>query len=170
MSRLPVFPASADCAPCGKCCTSVPGTTSPEDWGAPDLDAMRARLSVAFASGRWTLDLWYGEPHDKIEALRGLVYIVRPARKGYEGAALDELEFEDDDADAITRYVRRMTPPSFPCTFHGPTGCALAADARPVECRALEPMPGGKGCKPHAGAKRDRALEWLPFQAILPRP
>lgn len=156
-----MFPASEHCAPCGgKCCAQVPGSTSPEDWGAPDLDAMRSRIAEALASGRWTVDRWYAEYH-RDAPLDHDVLFVRPARKGWEGFRFDELE-----EPAWTRFLLR--PMAHPCTFHSASGCELGADARPLECRTLEPMPSGTACKQHGGAKMDRALEWAAYQSVLP--
>lgn len=133
------------------------------------MTTMRERLTAAFATGRWAIDLWYGEHRHLIEAMRGEVLIVRPAVQGSESAdhVFDELEPEDDDADAFTRAVRRMYPPRHPCTFHSNAGCELTFEARPIECRALEPMPRPVACVPHAGAKQERAIEWLPYQDML---
>ena len=174
---LPVFQVSELCAPCGgACCKRCPGGTSPEDWGAPDRAAMTERLRAAFATGRWAVDRWYGEDWRSEEALRDDVLFVRAAEKGSESASYvyDELEGDDYDGDIISRMVARMSPPSHPCTFHGPTGCELTFEARPIECRALEPKPvpaGKRGhpCEAHAGGKRERAIEWAPYQDLLRR-
>jgi len=133
------------------------------------MTTMRERLTKAFATGRWAVDLWYGELHHAIEAMRGEVFIVRPAERGRESSSyvFDELEPEDYDADAITRAVRHMYPTLHPCTFHGATGCELSFDERPIECRALEPVAILGACVPHAGAKEQRAIEWLPYQGML---
>ncbi len=144
--HLPTFPAGAQCAPCGgKCCETCPGSTSPEDWGAPDLAVMEVRLRAAFATGRWAVDQWDGDAHHTDSALRHNVFYVRAATKGQE--RLDEpfdrlVEPVDDDDDLITLAARRMVRPRFPCTFHSPTGCELAFEARPIECRALKPRSG----------------------------
>jgi hypothetical protein len=55
----------AICAPCGgQCCKHMPGAASPEDFGAPDREAMRDRLRTAFDSGLWAIDWWEGDPRD----------------------------------------------------------------------------------------------------------
>lgn len=170
--RLPTFPAGAQCAPCdGACCKVCPGSTSPDDWGAPDLAVMEVRLRDAPASGRWAVDQWDGDDHHADPVLRDDVLYVRPAAQGRERLddPFDRLVEEDrDDDDLIARAARRMIPPRFPCTFLGSAGCALAFEARPIECRALKPRPGPVGdCLPHAGGQEERAVEWAPYQALL---
>lgn len=88
---------------------------------------------------------------------RAHVYFLRPAVEGGEGDLL-----YPEDLGAFW-----WAPAMLGCTFLRPTGCELPYEARPLECRALEPMPGGRGCKPRAGAKRERADEWRPYQAVV---
>lgn len=141
------------CVPCGgACCKSVPGSASPEDFGAPDREAMRQRLTAAFDSGRWALDWYEGDPVDCPAAYdreRTRAYYVRPARVGHTYELFD---------------------PAWPgtaCTFLGKGGCELTHDERPLECRALEPVAGDKQCTSHAGSKRERAIEWIRYERVL---
>jgi hypothetical protein len=136
---------------------------------------METKLRAAFATGRWAIDRWYGESCHEVDRLRDDVLYVRAAEKWHESSAdvFHELEPIDDD-DVFSRWIGRMSPPSHPCTFHGATGCELTFEARPIECRALEPKasPWGKpdnACEAHAGGKRERAIEWAPYQDLLRR-
>jgi hypothetical protein len=48
---------AALCSACGGgCCKTMPGGSSPEDWGAPDLALLRTRLKPALADGAWVVD------------------------------------------------------------------------------------------------------------------
>lgn len=157
------------CRSCGgACCKQVPGSTSPEDWGAPDEAAMVTRLGAALASKRWHVDRWYAESWREEKALQNDVLFVRPAVRGREeDGPLDELE-EPIAEDSLARFTWMFDEQGHRCTFLGKTGCELTADERPSECLALEPIaPGGSACEPRAGAKQERALEWAPYQALL---
>jgi Fe-S-cluster containining protein len=55
--ELKVIEDSKLCTACGgHCCKSFPGGTTPEDWGAPDMTAMRERLIRALSGGEWVVD------------------------------------------------------------------------------------------------------------------
>lgn len=133
------------CGACGGiCCKALPGCTYPEDFGLPATD----RLAAALSSGRWAIDWWEGDPRPEMHAL-DRAHFVRPAIKGSE---------------------LRIRHPAYygECTFLGATGCELAPDARPRQCRYLEPAADGD-CVPHAGGKREAALAWLPCAEALAR-
>lgn len=132
------------CGPCGgACCKSMPGSAMPEDFGAPNRDVMRERISAALASGRWAIDWYEGDPTD---GDADSADYMRPATKGKEGR-------------------KRDGSWGGACTFHGPMGCALAFEARPWECRMLEPS-AGKTCALSTG-KSHVAIAWMPYADIL---
>jgi len=134
------------CSQCGgKCCKRLPGTAHPSDFGLPST----RRLSAALRSGRWAIDWWEGDPReDREEVKRG--YWIRPATKGKEG------ELYDGSLGGK-------------CTFLTLRGCELSPEDRPLQCRLLEPRPGGHGnCKAHHGfTKREDALAWEPYWDLL---
>lgn len=149
---LPVVPnaeAAAVCRECGGgCCKSMPGIAAPEDFGAPDLDVMRERISAALATGRWAIDWWEGDPTD---GDLDCVEYIRPAVMMHEG---------------------RLRHPSWGgrCTFLGPSGCTLQHDDRPHNCRALVPNPEFKteSCvMPPGLQKQDYAIAWMPYADLL---
>lgn len=156
MQSLGVFNESF-CAQCkGVCCKMYPGTTMPEDWGAPREEVMKERLDEAFASGRWTIDWWGTDPRpaesrtNPPELKRA--YFVRPATIGYEG-------------------VRYHTDSQGRCTFlDDAVGCTLTEDERPTQCRMLVPaakFPDECGYQGKPYSKYDCAVAWLPYQHIL---
>mgnify|MGYP003405811741 FL=1 len=135
--RLPVVNAAL-CGPCGgRCCKSMPGAAMPEDFA--DL----AALEAAILTGRWTLDWLVGDvvyPYDLDRVL-----FPRPAIVGCEGSP------------SHGAYGGQ-------CTFLGATGCELAYERRPVECRELE--PGILTCESRYW-KEDFAAAWRPHAAEL---
>lgn len=141
---------STACAACGgACCKSMPGGTHPDDWGAPNTSIMFDRLVVALSSGLWSIDWWEGDPRGLEEGDAGYVsqgLYVRPATKGDEGRTFHASWGGE-------------------CTFLTPAGCTLAHDARPLECRALEPKYPMR-CEQHHG-KNLTATAWIPYHDIL---
>lgn len=136
------------CRECGgACCRRIPGIAHPEDFGAPNVTALRRRVEAALASGRWAVDWWEGDPraHSTTRNRRRLdrAYFLRPACAGDEGLLMD---------------------PSWggTCTFLGDNGCSLDHDARPYECRDLEPTQGFN-CVGHGLDKRGLAEAWIPY-------
>lgn len=153
---LPLFEAPEICTPCGgACCQHLPGATSPDDWGAPDREVMTERISAALATGRWSIDHWEGRYSDDYPRLRRDVQWIAPA---LAEQGKDDLFYAADAGGSVSSY---------PCTFLTPVGCELELAARPIECRALEPNPHGGNCKGHVGGKRDRAIEWAPYQDLI---
>ncbi len=55
----------------GACCKTIPGPTTPEQWGAPDRDRMRVTLTQGIESGLFFIDGQAGEWRD-------LYWTVRP--------------------------------------------------------------------------------------------
>jgi Fe-S-cluster containining protein len=120
------------CARCGgRCCRNLPGAATPDDFGN-DME----RVEAALCSGRWTIDWWEGG----VEGNDG-GFFVRPAIKGHEGERLHPA-WEGE------------------CTFLTASGCELPHDARPYDCRALEPRGDGEECVIHVRGKVDAALAW----------
>jgi hypothetical protein len=143
--QLPIVNAER-CTSCGgRCCKHMPGTSSPEDWGAPDEDAMAARIDGALRTGKWAID-WL----DADEDVGSRVFYLRPAIKGKEGDVFD---------------------PSWggTCTMLGPKGCALEYEQRPHGCRELVPgLPDAPCLRPDTTMPKitDAGL-WAPYQDLL---
>lgn len=114
---------------------------------------MRGRLLLALRSGRYAIDWWEGDPRlEYHEDYLSSAEFVRPAVKGLEGYATD---------------------PTYggPCTFLGSSGCELAHDDRPRNCRGLVPRVGDS-CQERradgsAVGKRDYILAWIPYLDLL---
>jgi hypothetical protein len=121
---LNVLENHATCSQCGgSCCKNYPAGSTPEDWGAPNVDVMRSRLRTALDSGRYTLDCWEGDlPEFDHEPQYGQVYYVRPSIKGNEGKPLHRSYGGE-------------------CTFLTPKGCEHSFTDRPALCRLLIPDP-----------------------------
>ena len=140
------FPPSKECARCrGDCCKNLPGGAHPVlDFGLPQTQQLRAALR----GGKYAIDWFEGDPRaGKSDLSEG--YYVRAAVKDAE----------------------RLFDPSFggECVFLTETGCELKFNQRPWMCRMLEPKPNGGKCVQHGGSKREDALRWLPYRAILLR-
>ena len=136
---------TAICSECGgKCCKAMPGACFPSDFKLPGNTML---LDAALKSGRYTIDWWEGDPRkEKEEYPRG--YFVRPAIKGKEGILIDPTWGGE-------------------CTFLAETGCQLDEDARPLNCKNLEPIAGGN-CKIHGNTgKQGAAIAWLPYYEKL---
>jgi hypothetical protein len=155
-ATLPVvqaFERPEICAKCGgECCKTLPGITSPEDWGAPNRNEMKRRLSAAFRSKNYAIDCWEGDPRPgKSEpGINGL--FVRPA---------------------TTHAVGKLYDYSWggECVFLTECGCSLQSERRPFGCRTLEPVSPRErmkhGCKEHGGDKREMGIAWLPYHDVL---
>jgi hypothetical protein len=162
-SMNPHFVNKRLCTKCGgRCCQTLPGSTSPEDWGAPDHLVMVTRISEALASGLYAIDWWEGDP-------RGLDWgdqshlpcaeYIRPATVG----------------------VNKMRDPSRggTCVFWSQDrGCELKHDARPLGCRNLEPKSvggePGSDCDSRiadgfTSEKHENAVRWIPYRGVIKR-
>lgn len=149
--QLPTYVDAATCTACGgACCKRAPGITSPEDWGAPHRLVMRMRLVEAFRSKNYAIDWW-----EKDLRLPKTLF-VRPA----------------------TTYGRTLGNPlrhpssSGTCVLLTEKGCSLEHDARPFECRELEPNPqylaleNRKPCVPHV-ERVDIVKLWREYQDVI---
>lgn len=138
------------CTACGgACCKAMPGGSHPNDWGAPNVAEMERRIAAALGSGRYAIDWWEGDPRGLEEGDLGYVsqgFYIRPATKGKEGRVYDASWGGE-------------------CTFLMPTGCTLAHDARPLECRTLEPRYPYR-CEQHHG-KHATAVAWIEYHSLL---
>lgn len=131
------------CAVCGgACCKDIPGAYFPADIlgaGEAPLDTL-VRL---FETGKYAVDWWEGDPdltRDTVE--RG--FFIRPAHRG----------------------AQRLLDPSWggkECVHLTPTGCELALEARPTQCRMLRPKAGGLCHLDEWADKRHSALSWEPY-------
>lgn len=127
------------CKACrGKCCKTFPGPATPEDFGAPNVEALRKNLLDALSSGRWTID-WISQDEG--------LYFVRPAVKGYEGSVFDHTY-------------------SGECTFLTDKGCELTFDGRPESCRMLLPKINEK-CDAQGYTRMYVAKLWKEYVDIL---
>jgi len=133
---------AAQCVICkGVCCRAMPGVIFPDD-------VTPGQVKEMLASGRYAIDWWEGDPREGMDELPQAEYL-RPAIKGMEGWQRD---------------------PSWggECTFLTPTGCELAYENRPRECRGLIPGVDGPPCfTPPAVSKKAAAIAWLPLRAFL---
>lgn len=159
--KLPVYPPSTVCGPCGgKCCKRSPGASGPSDWapdgGKPDFDA----IAEALRGGRWLVDWWMGDPRPGMNET-DRAYFLRPAVVGYEGRVLAE-----DDCSIVFSTLGQAGV----CTFLTDDGCE--ADRKPAECSALRPTPEAEGCRQapptgYATVKQVLAEKWLPYSQRL---
>lgn len=138
--KLPMYVEPDVCGPCGgKCCKGMPGIASPEDFGG-DFAAIEA----AIATGRWALDCW-DEDSELPET-----YYLRPATEKARGEIVDR------------SWGGR-------CNFLKATGCELAPDVRPQNCRDLKPNRESPGncTMPNGLNKLDYVKMWCPHQRAL---
>ena len=122
----------------------MPGSASPEDFGAPDRTAMVERASAALTSRDWALDYWEGE----INGFETPRYL-RPAT-------------------VVGKADGKLVDGSWggACVFHGLTGCQIF-ETRPAGCRGVEPSPDSKRCHARHSSKAALAAAWGPFQDVL---
>lgn len=128
------------CGACGgNCCKSMPGAAMPSDFGS-SAEEIAANLSDAFATGKWAIDWWEGDPRDDGGDDLDRAYFIRPATTGGRG----------------------LFDPSWGgrCVFLGDAGCEIF-ERRPSGCRGLEPSP--PDCKVQHSGKQDAAIAWLPL-------
>lgn len=138
------------CGACGgKCCTTISGTAHPNDFGAPDKDLMLFRLTAAFASGKWSIDWFNGDPHGlDYEPTTQRTFFIRPGLVGVTTLR-----------DAAHTGI---------CKFWRPTrGCTMKFEERPYVCRSLVANNGGPGTciPPHLKMLYIRA--WIPYQEVI---
>jgi hypothetical protein len=152
-AKLPMYVDADLCSACGgACCKSMPGLTRPEDWGS-DRSQIVAALAKAFASGKYAIDWWEGD--------------VRTAL-GEELA--DPVLCQTEYVRPATVTGRRLRDPSWggQCVQWTTTGCSMAHDDRPYECRMLKPTQQHKsnGCDSDV-TKAQIVRMWLPYQDVI---
>lgn len=136
------------CAKCGgACCRTVPGTFAPEDFGAPDLDALRHGIGLALDLGA-QIDWWQGNPIlDDDSEVR--CYFVRAPIAG----------------------ERRLYSPTWGgmCGWLRPSGCVRPFDERPAACRAVVVSRHlGKNCDAMPGFdKQTMCAAWWPLRDLV---
>lgn len=131
------------CNKCGgKCCAKYPGTTIPEDFGAPNQSKMIENLVDAFRSESWAID-WLEEGWDS--AYR--IYFIRPAIIGYEGKIFH------------AGWSRIGS-----CTFLTKNGCSIF-EKRPSGCRGLK--PGKDICEVVHSGREESAKKWFNYEHII---
>ena len=96
-----------------------------------DFDHDYSKVKETLKGGRYAIDWW----EDDIP-----VYYIRPALKGKEGKLLDPAWSGTE------------------CTFLEEKGCTLSLEARPAQCRQLEPAK--PICIEHIGNKLVYAKQW----------
>lgn len=150
MEAIPNNENARVCKKCGgECCKQIPGIYAPEQFGAPDIQAMEQNIYDALMAGTAQVDWWDGDPRT-----------------------------DDDDADMRAYYIRPPVRNALGQVFHGSwggtcalltaKGCSLAFEKRPIDCQLLVPRKGDKGCwhpltLVGKNAKQERAIEWLPY-------
>lgn len=132
------------CATCGKCCQEHAGFLWPQDVRPLDFVTVFDLLST----GRYVIDWWEGDPRPEGEL--GCIYMIRPSHVG----------------------VAAMLDPSWggACTFLTSTGCELAFDERPTECKALLPVSvseGGCHFVAEYDGKEAVAIAWAGHQELM---
>jgi len=152
------------CAECGgKCCKWMPGPYSPEQFGAPDAQAIEERLFKTLLEGTAQIDWWEGDPRsyeekeclDDDDLLDRVNYIRPPVMKAHgsfrHGAWSNEI-----------------------CSLLTPTGCKLSFEQRPIVCQLAIPNPDKMGeCLPAGeepedyNEKQDFSIRWLPYQDAI---
>jgi Fe-S-cluster containining protein len=142
----------ARCAECGgQCCNTRPGLEAPERF----LEAENpvSALAEALASGEWVLVTHLGVPWvDGVpppeSERRRILYYPRPATVRERGTGRADTD-----------------PSASPCVFLGRTGCRLDFEARPRQCRSLEPAVDFD-CQADFG-RLEAALAWRPHQGLV---
>jgi Fe-S-cluster containining protein len=143
MRTLPVVKSSFEkedlCKPCGGlCCQNYPGAAFPENFGAPDEQAMQSNLLEALMSGRWAID----------SAECGKY--IRPSIKDEEGNL--------NQSHSFGWYKV--------CTFWSKeNGCEIFS-SRPTGCRGLEPLPL-LTCEVRYGNKDASSKAWKPYHKLI---
>lgn len=101
------------CRACqGACCKTMPGASTPADWGAPHIRTMRRALIKAFKTGKWRLAMFAKE-------LPGVLYI-QPATTNTGCVFLSEQGCSLSDK-ARPQACRELIPASdFPLGCHAP--------------------------------------------------
>ena len=130
------------CRACkGACCHYYAGSSLPSDFETITV----AVLTDMFASGKWAIDAWDGDPREGM-SIFDEAYFIRPAHTNAQGRLFD----------FSTGGV---------CVNLTPTGCILASDQRPAGCRMLK--PGLTECIPLGATSREAAIEWLPYTDMI---
>lgn len=153
------------CAACGgECCKRLPGVCHPDDFGfSPErLEDAFEKLKLLLGSRLFAVDWWEGDPRDGYDwETPGHVscgYFVRPATVG-----------ADKTFDGSWGGT---------CILLNMHGCALPADRRPYNCRALKPrIPERRkknGCRIDSetdgvSIKQQLAISWLPYHGVFER-
>lgn len=122
----------------------MPGSASPEDFGAPVRAVMVERATAALASRDWAVDYWEGE----LKGFESPRYLRPATTAGKAGG--------------------RLIDPSYggACVFHGLTGCQIF-ETRPVGCRGLEPGTDSRKCSVRHSSKEEIAAAWGPYQSVI---
>lgn len=133
------------CAKCmGDCCKRRAGAVFPQDIQGPLADGICEMLQT----GNYAVDWYEGDP--RADGELDCVYYIRPRHTNAREQVMDGSWGGQ-------------------CVFLSDTGCILAFDRRPHECRMLEPIHTGQqySCKSHAGGKAKAALAWIPYQSEI---
>jgi hypothetical protein len=142
---VPNYENKEMCSTCGgKCCKSLSGINSPEQFGAPDKNLLRHNLLKNLKSGRYTIDWW--EADNEMPK----TYYMRPSLKGREGKIKDPAR----SGDAA-------------CNFLTDKGCELGHEERPTECTTLEPKMKGNEYACEQKSKLDSVKPWVPYQDVM---
>lgn len=153
------------CSACGgNCCKSFPGSAWPEQFGAPDRQVMKERITTALSSGKWAVDRW--DPDGYANLVTG--QYLRPAM-AYELHPTIRQLFPDAEP---TPLVDRIVDYSFgghPCIMLTDAGCSLEEADRPLGCRLLVPIETNK-CTYRdlsGNGKLNAAEVWNPYHDVI---
>lgn len=156
------------CSTCGGlCCQRLPGIYHPEDFERIFEHKLSVDLLVAiFHTGKVAVDSWVGDPrYDRFktgfkevdpEDMLDQAYYLRP--KGIK--ALDKL------VDTSWRDNRCIN-------WEYGTGCTLAPENKPYQCKKLVPEISPKGeyvCtfkESDKCDKQDMSILWVPYQSMI---
>src|ERR1700733_13177586 len=139
--ELPVdnFIGESTCTKCGgECCKKMPGLCEPEDFALS-----RQKMIDALRTRNYAIDYWDGDIRTDGDLYH--IYYIRPA--------------------TLTGKWPVDTSWGGQCRLLTPTGCSLAPDDRPIECRGLKPRTRiGGDCRTVYGGKKDCVRKWIPYQ------
>lgn len=143
--KLRVLPTTdAPCASCdARCCNTFPGVPSPEEFGAPNVDGMRAKLRALLDGGNWIVD------HDSNGWLGGdpTAWFPRP-RMTYESGHINDISFADRGTCVLLVANR--------CSDY---------EERPAGCRSLV-ASANKRCG-GTTSKAKQVDAWGPYERML---
>jgi hypothetical protein len=122
---------------------------------------MMERLTEALASGLYVIDWWEGDPRgpEYLGERLGHADYIRPA--AVNGRGMRDAAWGGLFGGSVCVLWSKES------------GCSLSHDARPLECRKLEPKSSPNGeCKSHEKPgfkhmKHENAVAWIPYHDVI---